>query len=168
MTLECRRQHMNHFLILFEPLWLHWCLYYLYTMIAPTANVVFTWILECLSQKVPTTQWHAPTYVPPQPFSHSVRVGAPSVSLRCCATTFLPGQFLTQMSRPTDKGEGKTEEHSRRLERAAETSREDGPWDHRCCDAMEMLVVSTQALHDNFELKMCNITWLMFRDCLSS
>lgn len=163
---ECRRQHTNHFLALFEPLWSHYRLYFLHTITAPTENVVFS--LIHLNDLVRKSQHLIDTYCisPTTPFCHSfplllfefccVRVGAPSVSC-CCATTFLPDQFLCRLKtaltkekeREKNRAEGRIWQQwptARRQERVAQ-------WDHCCCDAMEMLVASTQALHDNFELK---------------
>lgn len=142
-------------------------------MTVPTVNVVFllnAWIrilLECLN--VRKSQCLIDTYLPPQ---HLLLVLSPLLlcpTLLCpcgCSGCVMllrchipPRPVPVSSLNSTDAGEGKKErkegaegpnwqrwQTERRQERVAR-------WDHRSCDAMEMPVAWTQALHDNFELK---------------
>ncbi len=161
---ECRTQNTNHFLALFETLWLHYHLYFLHTVTAPTENVVF--FLIHLSDWVRKSQHLIDTYIPPQ---HLFVTLSPSSSLNSvvsvwvlclCHAAVPPHSSLTSschlktvLTREKERENGaegriwQQWQTARRQERVAQ-------WDHRCCDAMEMLVAPTQALHDNFELKM--------------
>lgn len=112
---ECRRQHTNHFLALFEPLWLHQSLYYCHIMNDCTLHqCVFFFLnlnLRFLSQQSKHLSHIHELFVSPQPFFPPklplpwivVYVWVQPLSSCCCATAFLPDQFLTQMN--TDKGE---------------------------------------------------------------
>lgn len=145
---ECGRQHRNHFLALFEPLWLHRCLYYHHTMMAPTANVVFSLILECLSQKVPTPQWHPrmslrnlyPTLCPSFSLNSVVSVWV----YRLCHHAAVPPHSSQTSSWLSWILTREKEREKNRAEgwnyKQRDVKRGWPMWDHRCCDAMEILV----------------------------
>lgn len=127
-------------------------------------QMCFSNTLECLSHKVPTPHWHVCPSTTPSSRSFPlllfqfccVRVGAPSVSC-CCATAFLTDQFLcchkAVLTRATEREKNRAEGQNRQQWQTERRQERVAQWDHCCCDAMEMLVGSTQALHDNFELK---------------
>lgn len=154
---------MNHFLALFEPLWLHWYFYFLLTMTAHGVNVVFSLIhLNVLVRKVPAAHWHVW-----RSQQHLFSCSFPLLLFQillcpcgCTACVMLLCHHIPPWPVPDSKlywqGERKEKNRAegrnwlrwqteRRQERVAH-------WDHCRCDAMEMLVAPAH----NLELKAYN------------